>query len=116
MDDVFAVVTDLFFVSRIHSAASAVGVSVRFVGPDGSIPESAPRLTLVDLDADVDVPGTIQRLKAAGAVSIVAFGPHLDTESRKVARSAGADRVLAKSKFVNELPNILATFATPERA
>jgi DNA-binding LacI/PurR family transcriptional regulator len=116
MDEVFAVVTDLFFISRIQSAAAAAGVRVRFVRPDGSIPEGARRLALVDLDASVDVRAAIRRLKEAGARSIVAFGPHLDTESRKAARSAGADRVLAKSKFVTDLPSMLATLATPDKA
>jgi hypothetical protein len=116
MDEVFAVVTDLFFVSRIQSAAAAAGVPVRFVRPDGLIPEHAPRLALVDLDASVDVRAAIRQLKAVGTGSIVAFGPHLDTESRKAARAAGAHRVLAKSKFVTDLPTMLASLTPTEGA
>lgn len=109
MDDILAVVTDLFFQSRINSTARAVGRSVRFVsalsGLDGS---GSFRLALVDLDASVEPLQAIRLLRAASTAPVVAFGPHVDTDGRKAARAAGADRVLAKSKFVTELPRLMA--------
>ena len=108
MDEVLAVVTDLFFAGRIRSAALAAGTPLRFVAADGSFAPSARRMALVDLDASLDVLAAIRALKAGGTETVVAFGPHLDTEARKAARAAGADRVLAKSKFVLDLPHILA--------
>ena len=113
MDDVVAVITDLFFIVRIRSAAAAAGRTVRFAGNVQELMEGPlPSLVLVDLDAAVDVPGAIRLLKERGAVQIVAFGPHLDTETRKAARTAGADRVLAKSKFVTELPALMQVKST----
>lgn len=105
MDDVVAVVTDLFFQSRISSAARHSGRVVRFVtaGSDAS----GHALALVDLDAGTDVLDAIRRLKAGSSAPVVAFGPHVDVAGRKAAREAGADRVLAKSRFVSELPAIL---------
>jgi hypothetical protein len=38
---------------------------------------------------------------------VVAFGSHLDREALQAARSAGADRVLARSAFVRELQPLL---------
>jgi len=105
--DVLAVSTDLFFASRIQSAARAAGRSVRFVSSLEAAAGLRCRLALVDLDAAIDVPAIIALLKSNGAETVVAFGPHLDTQARKVARAAGADRVLAKSKFVVELPRLL---------
>lgn len=105
MDDVIAVVTDLFFQSRVAAAARQAGRDVRFVSPDVKNDDGF-NLALVDLDAAGDVIAAIRRLKANGA-PIVAFGPHLDTERRKAARGAGADRVLAKSKFVTELSGMM---------
>lgn len=103
-----AVVTDLFFQARISAAARAAGRRVRFVTTLGQIPESiGSEPVLVDLDAGLEVAAAIARLKAAGARQVIVFGPHLDTDRRKAARAAGADRVLAKSKFVTELPAIL---------
>jgi DNA-binding LacI/PurR family transcriptional regulator len=110
MSDIDAVVTDLFFQARISAAARAAGLTVQFLTGLGQIPEHVGgACVLVDLDAALDVTAAIERLKAAGARQIIAFGPHLDTERRKAARAAGADRVLAKSKFVSDLPAIIAS-------
>ena len=105
MDDIVAVVTDLFFQSRISATANHCGRRVRFIR-DGAI-ASSYAIALVDLDADVDVLRCIQTLKAGSGAPVIAFGPHVDVEGRKAARAAGADRVLAKSRFVSELPIIL---------
>jgi CheY-like chemotaxis protein len=105
MDDVVAVVTDLFFQSRISAAARYAGRAVRFLPVVSSTEGHA--LALVDLDAATDVLEAIRRLKADSSAPVVAFGPHVDTAGRKAAREAGADRVLAKSRFVSELPSIL---------
>ena len=108
MDDVLAVVTDLFFQSRISAAARAAGRSVRFVRPVDTA-NGVPQFTLalVDLDAAADVTPAIGALHDAQSGPVVVFGPHVDTERRKAARRAGADRVLAKSKFVTELPRLM---------
>ena len=109
MGPAVALITDLFFTSRISAAARKASRQVRFVR---SAPEldgiEEPSVVLVDLDADVDVIEMIRVIAGRGwAASIIAFGPHLDTVKRKAARAAGADRVLAKSKFVTELPRIM---------
>ncbi|HEX8919687.1 MAG TPA: hypothetical protein VF898_14380 [Chloroflexota bacterium] len=67
-----------------------------------------PRLVLVDLDARVDIPAIIEALKRETTGQVVAFGPHLDADKLKAARAAGANRVLARSKFVANLPAILS--------
>jgi hypothetical protein len=108
MDDVVAVLTDLFFQARISAAARAANRRLKIVGSSGDLAEvRGYQLALVDLDADLDVVEAIRRLAALPEGSIVAFGPHLDTEKRKAARTAGARRVLAKSKFVTELPELM---------
>ncbi|HZU12603.1 MAG TPA: hypothetical protein VFB58_07160 [Chloroflexota bacterium] len=107
MPAVIAVVTDLIFQSRIAAVARHTGADVRYVTSLDELPDDeGPRLALVDLDAGVDVLQAIRALAAQAPV--VAFGPHLDTERRKAARAAGATRVLAKSKFVQELPTLLS--------
>jgi DNA-binding response OmpR family regulator len=109
VDDVVAVVPDLFFQSRISAAARHQGRDVRFVRPGQLTGEMGSfRLALIDLDAAPDIAPIIRALRASASGPIVVFGPHVDTEKRKAARSAGADRVLAKSKFVSDLPQILA--------
>lgn len=108
MNDVVAVITDVFFQMRIVAAARAAGRSVQF---SSSVAELAQMpltgLILVDLDAELDVLAAIRSVERSPNTLIVAFGPHVDTERRKAARGAGADRVLAKSKFVTELPRLM---------
>jgi len=111
MDDVIAVVTDLYFQSRISTVARHSDRAVRFLTVNEEIPGHA--LALVDLDADLDVLAVIRRLKSESTAPIVAFGPHVDTEARKAARKAGAHRVLAKSRFVSELPFLLQKSSVP---
>lgn len=105
MDDVIALVTDLFFQSRISTAARHSNRAVRFLTAE--LETQGYALALVDLDADLDVLAAIRSLKDRSAAPVVAFGPHVDSAGRKAAREAGADRVLAKSRFVTELPTIL---------
>src|SRR5947209_12072897 len=94
MGDVLAVVTDLFFQARITAAARAAGRKVHYVVTEPQLQDAGQyAVALVDLDARTDVLAMIRRLKSDGLAPIVAFGPHLDTERRKQARSAGADRV-----------------------
>lgn len=113
MGEILAVVTDLFFQSRIASAARAAGRSVRFEHRLERLSTSTGwDVALVDLDAATDVPSAIAVLAASGRGQIVAFGPHLDTDRRKAARRAGAHRVLAKSKFVTELTHIMNDSST----
>jgi hypothetical protein len=107
MDDVLALVTDVFFQARIHAAAQVAGRTVRFAAPANTTDAGDSCLILVDLTAGDEAVEAIRRLAPISTAMIVAFGPHLDTESRKAARSAGAGRVLAKSKFATELPRLL---------
>lgn len=109
MYDVVVVISDLFFMSRIASSAQAAQRTVQFLSSMSAVRAvQGFSLALVDLDADLDVPNAVLFLKGLGTGPIIAFGPHVDTDGRKAAREAGADRVLARSKFATELPNLLA--------
>ncbi len=111
MSDVVAVVNDLLFQSRILAAARSLGREVKI---SVTAHEEDFALALVDLDVPHAIE-TIGKLRVTSEAPIIAFGPHVDTDKRKAARAAGADRVLAKSKFVTELPRLLASKASSER-
>jgi hypothetical protein len=52
----------------------------------------------------------IQQFKVSSAsqdIPILCFGPHVDGESFRTARQAGADVVVARSKFMSDLPNLI---------
>lgn len=111
---VLAVVSDLMFGSRIRAAAQHAGIDVAFVrNVDDLLARSAgAALVLLDLDTRwLDAPSAIAAIRADGATAaatIVAFGPHVEGAALDAARRAGADRVLARSAFVKQLPGMLA--------
>jgi DNA-binding response OmpR family regulator len=109
---------DLFFGVRIADTASRLGWRVITLGnqddPVATIREFDPALVLVDLLATRDQ--WIALIRAArtaqrSPVTTVAFGSHMDLESRAVALEAGASHVLANSKLVTELPTLFARHA-----
>ena len=101
---------DLFFWARIHAAARAAGSEVRRIADDQALEEllaaGAPGRVLVDLAArSVDAIAWAPRLRALDpAPQLVAFGSHMDVAAFERARQAGFDPVLARSKFVADLP------------
>ena len=97
---------DLFFRAKIDAMAKAAGVPIRFAG---SAEEAEGATTvLVDLADGARAIEAVQALKArTGAPVVVAFGPHKEGEAFRAAREAGADRVLARSAFVERLPELL---------
>lgn len=113
---VLALVADLLFASKVKGTAAAVGVEARIVRRRedllGEARREPPRLILLDLEAPgLDAAELIEELKAdaaLGKVPVVAFGSHVRGEALMAARAAGADRVLARSAFVRELPGLLA--------
>jgi len=61
--------------------------------------------------ADVPVLDWIMNLKTSPAtrrISIVAYGPHVEGEMLKKARSSGADVVVARSYFSSHLGELIA--------
>jgi CheY-like chemotaxis protein len=110
---VVAATADMIFGSKIRGAAQQLGVPVRFARNAESLLEAAcgARLVLLDLDARwLDIATAIRELKSsdrtAGA-EVVAFVSHVRVDAIEAARAAGADRVLARSTFVRELPGLL---------
>ncbi|HEY8485161.1 MAG TPA: hypothetical protein VIL13_11150 [Longimicrobiales bacterium] len=118
---VVALVVDLIFASRIRGTAQAAGVQATTVRSAAELLQRAgelqPRLILVDLDARAaDPPAVIARLREdpqTRDIPIVAFGSHVQREAIEAARAAGADRVLARSAFVRELPFLLRRLDGP---
>jgi CheY-like chemotaxis protein len=48
---------------------------------------------------------------ATRRIPVICFGSHMDTESIKVAKEAGAQTVLARSKFFGDLPDVIKKYA-----
>lgn len=101
-----ALVADLMFASRIRGPAPGARTAhnadglLKVLGP-------ATRLVLIDLHSRGAIQAIPAAREAAPTATIVAFGSHVETETLQAAREAGADRVMARSAFVRELPALV---------
>ncbi len=113
MAEVVAFVDDLFFQSKIMETARHVGVELKFVSTGGALAEvmasAKPRLVIVDLNARQGPVESIEQLRAAGnSTPLVAFLSHVQVDLAERARAAGAQEVMPRSKFTQNLATILA--------
>lgn len=107
-------VDDLFFASRIISAAEASGRLVRKVALDALGEESQKlALVVVDLNLHGDPIGVIKALRSDGALgetTVVGFFSHVDVELKRRAEDAGFDQILPRSQFFSRLNSILTDY------
>jgi CheY-like chemotaxis protein len=115
-----ALVDDLLFLSRIREAGRAAGIEVRAVRGASDLLDAARddgRLVLVDADSGrLPWKAAVAALRAEPATAflpVVAFVSHVQVDHAQAARAAGASRVLARSAFVKELPELVAQAARP---
>ncbi|MGH7573557.1 MAG: hypothetical protein ACREM1_00260 [Longimicrobiales bacterium] len=107
--------TDLLFGARIRAAAQTANVDVIVLRTPAALVaaavERAPRRILIDLDArghdPVDVIRSLKDDARTSEVDVVAFVSHVREDAIRAARDAGADRVLARSAFVRQLPDLV---------
>jgi hypothetical protein len=108
-------VSDLLIEVRIEAAARLQGVVLQTVSAEEAathIGDSQHGLVIADLAVVSDLDALAAAARGAG-VEIVAFYPHVDTELRKAATDAGIDYVYPRSRFLRELPKILAARLQP---
>jgi CheY-like chemotaxis protein len=113
MGRVLALVDDLLFVSKIAETARHVGVEVKIVGTGAALVAEAqaatPALVIADLHARGGAIEAVGALRAAGcAAPVVGFLSHVQVDLAERARAAGFDEVLPRSKFTQQLGEILA--------
>ena len=110
-----ALVSDLMFGSRIREAAAAKGAAVRSaLGPEALLQacrEELPALVFADLDDNrvraLDAIRALREDPAFQALTVIGFVSHVDAERAQAAQAAGCSRVLARSAFVQQLPQLL---------
>jgi len=108
----------MIFTSRITGTARDLGLTIK---PARSVDimqklaaQQTPRCIIVDLgNPSLKLSDLMDFLQAtcSPVPRVVAYGSHVDTESLRLAREAGCDPVLARSKFVEELPRALPGWA-----
>lgn len=113
---VVAAVDDLLFASKLRTAARQLDVALVFARtPDdilAAVREHAPQLLILDLNGTRMAPlETLRAVKGDAALSqvpVVGYVSHVDVDLVAAAHAAGADRVMARSQFVAQLPDLLA--------
>jgi CheY-like chemotaxis protein len=112
-----AVVTDLIFSTKITGTAKALQKPYAVARTLDKLTEhlnastDAPPLVIIDLNsAGLDTIEAIRRAKSHPTnPRVIAFLSHVEVELAQQAREAGADQVMARSGFVNQLPALLAS-------
>lgn len=116
---VYALVPDLFFMTKIGTTAANLGIVVEELRPNRAITacrNEPPELLLLDLDSPGDPVEVVRALKSGEntrSIRVVAFHSHVDRARGDAARAAGADHVMPRSAFAVKLPAILGGEAFP---
>jgi hypothetical protein len=105
-EPVLVLVRDLMFSSRITATARAEGAAVKIVRDAAKLRGEAGRRLIVDLNQDGAIDAAVA-WKASTGGDVIGFVSHVDADTIARARAAGIDRVMPRSRFVEELAEIL---------
>lgn len=116
---ILAVVDDLLFTVKISDAAKRAGLDAEFVKSEKDVLEKAaeekPLLIILDLNNNSVQPlELIAKLKSDGDlrhISLIGYLSHVQGELKQKAQEAGANIVMARSAFSQNLPQILKRHA-----
>jgi PleD family two-component response regulator len=112
---ILAVVEDLLFTVKISDAAKRAGLDVEFVKSERDVIEKAaqekPLLIILDLNFSAVQPlKLISKVKSDGEmkqISVIGYLSHVQGELKQQAQEAGANIVMARSAFSQNLQQIL---------
>lgn len=113
---VLAAVEDLMFRGKVSATADALDIEASFPRSAKKLLEAAaqspPDLFVLDLNSARYEPlKLVESLKedpATKNVPVVGFLSHVQKDLAVAARQAGCDRVMARSAFTKDLPEILS--------
>lgn len=116
---ILAVVDDLLFTVKINDAAKRAGLDVDFLKSEQAVLEKAraekPLLVIIDLNNNSVQPlRLISKLKTDGdlkQISLIGYLSHVQGELKQQAQEAGANIVMARSAFSQNLQQILKRHA-----
>jgi DNA-binding response OmpR family regulator len=111
---ILALEKDLFFAVKMRDTLRHHGMEVKTVRTLAAFEqalqasgEERPALVIVNTaTTGVDWEAAIREARAAG-YPLLAFGSHMDLEARARALEAGAQRVVANSKFASDMPGLV---------
>ena|SRR5579863_8711090 len=114
MADAIALIDDLFFLAKVRETAKHTGVALETASTGEQLVKAAAgspaALLLVDLNARQGALDAVEQLCAPGGGNprrVIAFLSHVQTELAERARAAGCQDVMPRSKFTQNLAEIL---------
>ena len=115
MADVIALIDDLFFLAKVHETAKQTGVTLATAANGEKLLQAAAAnpaaLILVDLNARQGALEAVEQVCSPDAAGnprrVIAFLSHVQTELAQRARNAGCQDVMPRSKFTQNLAEIL---------
>jgi hypothetical protein len=103
---VLALVTDLMFGSRIAAEAKAAGVQVQILRKPEQLAEAEGDILLADLNLQGAATAAATWAGKEGR-RVIGFVSHLDVAAIAAAREAGVQEIMARSRFIQVLPELL---------
>ncbi|HUB26968.1 MAG TPA: hypothetical protein VL992_16195 [Tepidisphaeraceae bacterium] len=107
-EPIIALMSDLIFFSKIAAEAKAAGQSATMIRTVASLGGQQGKMLLVDLNMTGAIDAAAQWQQATGRPAI-GFVSHVDAAAIAAAKAAGLAQVLARSRFVQVLPELVAT-------
>jgi CheY-like chemotaxis protein len=113
MPRVVAYMDDLFFQMKLAETAKHLGLEVKVASNAGSLLQlldPQPQLVIMDLNARSQPLEAMKQLRGVQPqLRVIGFLSHVQTDLAELAKAAGFDEVMPRSKFSMHLPDILAT-------
>ena len=114
MTAILALEKDLFFAVKMRDTLRHHGIEVKTARTLPAFEQGLtagdaekPALVIVNIATQgVDWEAAIRQARDAG-YPVLAFGSHMDLEARAKAIQAGAQRVVANSKFTSDMPGLV---------
>lgn len=121
MTAILALEKDLFFAVKMRDTLRHHGIEVKTARTLPAFEQGLtagdaekPALVIVNIaTTGVDWEAAIRQARAAG-YPVLAFGSHMDLEARAKAVQAGAQRVVANSKFTSDMPGLVKRMMEPD--
>lgn len=113
MAQIVGLMDDLFFQMKVLETAKQLGLEFKVATTADSLMElvaTSPKLVIVDLNARGGAIPAIERVRAEkNEVRMVGFLSHVQVDLAAQARAAGCNEVMPRSKFTQNLAEILSS-------
>jgi CheY-like chemotaxis protein len=121
---ILALITDLFFGMRVRNTAEQLGYALKLIENGSEIGDSAsfsaqldkvrPSFIILDIHSALpwkDWMKSVKEDEKLRDIPWLAFGSHVSSDLLAEAKQLGADKVIAKSKFTEDLPTLMQSLA-----